>query len=947
MTRARTKTRIHGIAVLAAVAIVGGALVAVTSPGARAGAATGGVYVVGPNVFVQPTNLAGTGPTTATLTAAQNEYESFQIVVKGGASPLAINSVTVSALSGAGTTIPAANVTVAREAHYTVTTPSDGELGLASSCGAPSDCRFPDALIPEVDPWYHENRNAFPTTIPANENRVIWVDVRVPAGQRVGAYKGTVKVSTGSPATVTTVTTNLRVLPVALPSTSSLGGAFQFSNANVNNVCIAHFGSIGGCTALDGADAGSGQWKLYSLYVQAALDDRVSLAPPGAFGFDATSPSQAAYFRTYPEKLLAGSQPQCPATGASPIPCTHLAGAKLTAIPLNAFQMSAAGAAAFKTEAVAQGFADRVSFYCDEPGTSAAAWSTCQTNDSSRSTAWGTNPPLLSAYFGAGLGTGEALAWARQQGGGATYPLASNFEILSPTMTSLYGYNNVDNRALYDDTKYKLWTYTTCASVGCSPADPGNTQGNPWNSAAYNGWPSYDIDQPASEARAMAWQLFSYKLSGEFYYDVSRDLSRAWGTCAGAIPTNCQYSDGGNGDGTLFYPGTPLAVNTTVGTTVAIGGSHDIPIESIRLKRIRDGREDYELLKVLKDAGREADARCIVVGGAGCPATLPLKGLFPTMNQSNVAQTTLDTAREELICAVEAQPCVVNGGFERGLTAWTGAGTASISATAQAGTGSLQLGSSAPSTDSTRTQTFAMPSQPATVNLYYRITCPDVVANDWFTVTLHDNGPAPLVADQTLLAKTCKQQTAFAKVSKSFSNLKGHSVTLTFTNHDNGVAGTATSALVDTVSVVPNPILNPGFDSGLTSWTPAGNATASATVHTGAGAALLGSSVPTATDSSVAQSFTVPRDAAILSLYSKMTCGGTVASDWLEVTLFDWVTATTTTVQAKKCATTGWVKTSKAISALAGHLVTVTVKNHDDGVAGTASSTLVDDLLIT
>ena len=54
---------------------------------------------------------------------------------------------------------------------------------------------------------------------------------------------------------------------------------------------------------------------------------------------------------------------------------------------------------------------------------------------------------------------------------------------------------------------------------------------------------------------------------------------------------------GGNGDGTLFYPGRPDR----------IGGRTDIPIESIRLKLIREGMEDYEYLALLaKLDGRQA-----------------------------------------------------------------------------------------------------------------------------------------------------------------------------------------------------------------------------------------------------------------------------------------------------------------------------------------------------
>jgi len=50
------------------------------------------------------------------------------------------------------------------------------------------DCRFPDALIPNVDPLFHEKRNAFPFTVPANQDRAVWVDAFVPSGQTPGLY---------------------------------------------------------------------------------------------------------------------------------------------------------------------------------------------------------------------------------------------------------------------------------------------------------------------------------------------------------------------------------------------------------------------------------------------------------------------------------------------------------------------------------------------------------------------------------------------------------------------------------------------------------------------------------------------------------------------------------------------------------------------------------------
>ncbi len=70
---------------------------------------------------------------------------------------------------------------------------------------------------------------------------------------------------------------------------------------------------------------------------------------------------------------------------------------------------------------------------------------------------------------------------------------------------------------------------------------------------------------------------------GELYYSMNEAYGHSndpW--------TNVRLF-GGNGDGTLFYPGRPDR----------IGGHTDIPIESIRLKLIREGMEDYEYLALL------------------------------------------------------------------------------------------------------------------------------------------------------------------------------------------------------------------------------------------------------------------------------------------------------------------------------------------------------------
>jgi hypothetical protein len=129
----------------------------------------------------------------------------------------------------------------------------------------------------------------------------------------------------------------------------------------------------------------------------------------------------------------------------------------------------------------------------------------------------------------------------------------------------------------------QLWWYQSCGSHGCSITGGGY----------FDGWPSYMIDDPAVSNRVMPWLAWKYRIGGELYFNTVESYGHS-------DPWIDNYLFGGNGDGTLFYPGRPKR----------IGGTKDIPIDSVRLKLIRDGLEDYEYLLLLeKVAGREGTAQ--------------------------------------------------------------------------------------------------------------------------------------------------------------------------------------------------------------------------------------------------------------------------------------------------------------------------------------------------
>jgi hypothetical protein len=128
------------------------------------------------------------------------------------------------------------------------------------------------------------------------------------------------------------------------------------------------------------------------------------------------------------------------------------------------------------------------------------------------------------------------------------------------------------------------WSYASCMSHGCGEIPPSGPL-RAAMTAEFAGWPGYEVDRPGTAARAVPLLGFRRGLEGELYYD----MLQAW--------TGDPWTDvrafAGNGDGTLLYPGLPAA----------LGGKHPFPVESIRLKIIRDALEDVELFAMARGAG--------------------------------------------------------------------------------------------------------------------------------------------------------------------------------------------------------------------------------------------------------------------------------------------------------------------------------------------------------
>lgn len=479
---------------------------------------------------------------TVQLVAARNEFVSFQVALHGGSKGLSGVRASLPALQGPRR-ITGGDITLYREAFLDITTPStpDSEPG-----------RWPDGLVPDVDEIAREKRWAFPFDVPAGEARALWVDVRVPKDMPPGHYHGTVRV-TANHRFEAKVEVRLTVVDALLPSTPSLKTAFLLWPPHV---CRAYTGS---------PDCGDEVLvRLLPLFHRMGLEHRITLA--SAFP---RLPGQATW--NLPDWPTFTARWGAFLEGTAP---TRLPGARMTSWQYLG-PATADSLAEFQAEAQARGWLSRAFDYVgDEPPYGTTFEAVRQRATLTRQVA-----PQLRTLLTSSIND------MRQ------YQLEELIDIIVVLVNRIDGTEPPyvgDQREQYTEflsrPNRELWLYQSCASHGCVPTEPA-----PENQPG-QGWPSYMIDRPATKARAMHWVSFLEGATGELYYQTVGLLYTAWTT---------QFRFNGNGDGTLFYPGTPSI----------IGGTKEVPVPSIRLKLIRLGIQDYEWLKAVSDAGDPEYAR--------------------------------------------------------------------------------------------------------------------------------------------------------------------------------------------------------------------------------------------------------------------------------------------------------------------------------------------------
>ena len=476
----------------------------------------------------------------AYLKAARNEFEPFQLVLRSGDSAADGVDVEVSEFRGAaGARIAGDNVTVYAEQYM--------DLGSAG--------RWPDPLVPRTDRYFHERRNAFPLNLPPRTTQPLWFEVYVPQSAVPGKYTAVATIFRQGAAQFA-IPIHLSIWAFALPSTSSYKNTFGLNGVTALK---QHFGSY-----TSDADL----YAITRVYAKAALMHRISihggsLAPPK---FSCEGGRVAIDWHAYDAEVSPFLEGTAIAAGEP------LHGARATTVELRlaaAFpsrDCESAYYAAWVKHFQAKGWDSRLFLYLwDEPKPGELA----KVIDRGH-TALQAVPNLVTLVTLPYNDRVEDLVriWVPLVNCLEPRPGFANYCADQPPRSAYRGGT--------------LWFYQSCASHGC------NGPGGPY----FAGWPSYLIDSSGTANRVMPWVAWKYAIQGELYYSMNEAYAYdkdPW--------TNIRLS-GGNGDGTLFYPGRPGR----------IGGRTDIPIESIRLKLIREGLEDYEYLAAAAALGGSAMA---------------------------------------------------------------------------------------------------------------------------------------------------------------------------------------------------------------------------------------------------------------------------------------------------------------------------------------------------
>lgn len=488
-----------------------------------------------------------------TFEAAKNDFESFQIVVRGGETSSHIRAE-ISELTGpGGAALGAENIQIRRAFYHEVKVPTDGSVAAGF---------YPDALVPLEGGF---NRSSEPLTVGANENLPLWITVRVPDDAAAGDWHGQVRLSDSDGTLDAKIPFTLHVWNFALPKKNRIRTAFGLS---FDTIFRYHR-----CTTDEEKRI------VLDKYLRTFAEHRISPYFPTPFANwrvvwrpDAPKPMCEIDFSEFDREL----------------------GSVLEKYPFTDFRLdisglgqndSIAGCAPGSDvyEAMYADYLRKLEQHLDSKGWLDKAY--CYWTDEPEEKDYG------FVTDGFALLSKHAPKIRRMLTEEPSDKLAelladkgSNIDIWCP-VSHLYKNAEAKKREKFGE---QMWWY-----VCCGPVAPYCTE---------------FTDHPALELRLWLWQTYQRGISGVLIWTTNfwtNDTFFAETPQNPYLDPMC-YATGpggtlgyyGNGDGRFIYP--PLAALDAEPTES--GACLDGPVDGIRWEMLREGIEDYEMLTLFADA---------------------------------------------------------------------------------------------------------------------------------------------------------------------------------------------------------------------------------------------------------------------------------------------------------------------------------------------------------
>ena len=494
---------------------------------------------------------------TIVVQAARGEWEGFQVVISDKAKATKVD-VTISDLIGPDFTIASEHLVRYREHYLNITKPSPGSL----TDHEREPGLYPDPLIPFIDP-YNNVAIAAPFDLAANELATIFIDIEVPRNAEPGNYDGTVTVSAedGSKVELELV---LQVWDFEIPAERTIATAFHMSDRTVKRF-----------------HRDENEDEIVARYFLALHEHRIDpiyLESELEFSFDQKGQLLPIDWEKYDATLG-------PWLDGSRFP---------DGVGVNRFNV--------RWFRPGEGLGE----YSEDEYRAAAAALAEHLEDKgwwSKAYTYAVDEP----YLNGGDKTYQQIHHDAQRLFAASELWRGHILVTSPHDERIDGDIGIWSPVT---TMYDSWFWGTPFAGRDFYPDRFDMGEELWFyvcNADFPPYAGYDIDSAIGhEARIVKWGSFYEGATGFLYwatnYWVDDDPWNQWADWDyfGEVFSR-------NGDGFLLYPG-----DHDEGTGSPDWLTMDGPVLSYRLKQIRDGLEDWEMLRLLVDLGGEDYARAQV-----------------------------------------------------------------------------------------------------------------------------------------------------------------------------------------------------------------------------------------------------------------------------------------------------------------------------------------------